>query len=175
MKEGAQLPILISYSLSVIFDLPLFPLTFSLFQFPFTLQALPSKKSMQFKSFLPATIWFIITIILLALPGDDLPHGDLFNIPYFDKYVHFGMFFILTFLFCWPFLDKYQHFQPWKSTGFKIALYVILYGVAMEFVQKYFVRGRSFDVFDILFDSLGSFGGLIGIWRYPSLKKNRPR
>ncbi len=31
----------------------------------------------------------------------------------------------------------------------------------MEFVQKYFVAGRSFDLADIVFDGLGSFAGMM--------------
>jgi VanZ family protein len=43
----------------------------------------------------------------------------------------------------------------------KVVLVVIAYGIAMEFVQKYFARGRSFDVIDIFFDSVGSLVGVI--------------
>jgi VanZ family protein len=44
----------------------------------------------------------------------------------------------------------------------------------MEFVQKYFVAGRSFDVADILFDGLGSFAGMVALAAL-YIKKNRPR
>ncbi len=128
--------------------------------------------SVRLKFFLPAILWFITSFILLAMPGDDLPDGGLFDIPFFDKYVHFGMFFLLTFLFSWPFSKSNTQLQSWKSMSIRIAVYAILYGVAMEFVQKYFVKGRSFDVVDILFDSIGSGGGLLGIWKWFSLTKN---
>lgn len=122
--------------------------------------------SVRLKLFLPAIAWFITSFILLAMPGDDLPDGGLFDIPFFDKYVHFGMFFLLTFLFSWPFSKANTQIQTWKLMSIKIAVYAIVYGVAMEFVQKYFVKGRSFDVVDILFDSIGSAGGLLGIWKW---------
>ena len=53
--------------------------------------------------FVPAVLWFIVTTILLTLPENDLPHSSLFDLPYFDKYVHLLMFFLLTTLFCFPF------------------------------------------------------------------------
>ena len=129
--------------------------------------------SIRFKFFLPAIAWFITSFILLAMPGDDLPDVGLFDIPFFDKYVHFGMFFLLTFLFSWPFSKTNINLQPWKLMSIRIAVYSIVYGVAMEFVQKYFVKGRSFDMFDILFDSMGSAGGLLGIWKWFFLTKNK--
>lgn len=121
---------------------------------------------MRIKWFFPAILWFIVSFILLALPGNDLPHSNLFNIPYFDKYVHFAMFFLLTFLFGFPFphigFEK-EIVKPW---WIKIAILVIVYGIAMEFVQKYFSSGRSFDLADILFDSIGSLGGMIAAMFY---------
>ena len=116
---------------------------------------------MRLTSFLPGIIWFIISAVLLALPGDALPHNKLFNIPFFDKYVHFTMFLMLTALFSYPFIFSDADETIVKAWFNKVAMYVILYGILMEFVQKYFVTGRSFDVTDILFDSLGSLAGLL--------------
>ncbi len=123
------------------------------------------------KSFIPAFCWFVTSFILLVIPGDDLPHSSFFDIPFFDKYVHLGMFSMLTFLFCYPFVSL-----P-RSTIFRlfttIAVLVIAYGAAMEFVQKYFVPGRSFDLIDMLVDAVGSVLGLITIrWLY--IKKIGP-
>lgn len=128
---------------------------------------------MRFTSFLPGIIWFIISAVLLALPGNDLPHNKLFNIPFFDKYVHFAMFFMLTTLFCYPLIYRGTNVSTriWIN---KVAVYVILYGIVMEFVQKYFVSQRSFDLIDIVFDSLGSMVGLIAAKIY-LVKKNRPQ
>jgi hypothetical protein len=117
--------------------------------------------------FIPGVIWLIVSFILLALPGDDLPHVGFFNIPYFDKYVHTGMFFMLTGLFSYPFLYKYHaSLHTFKKRLIQTALAVIAYGVAMEFYQKYFSPGRSFDVVDIVFDSLGSCAGAIVVMYY---------
>ncbi len=121
-------------------------------------------------SFIPAIVWFITSIILLTLPGSNLPHSTL---PYFDKFVHFVMFFLLTVLFSYPFLKLSEKLPAIKAAFSKVAFYAILYGIIMEFVQKFFTAGRSFDVIDILFDAVGSFSGLLVIRQY-ALKKIGP-
>ena len=128
----------------------------------------------RFKNFLPGIIWLITSFILLAMPAEDLPESGFFDIPFFDKYVHFCMFFLLTFLFCIPFSLQNTSFKPWKPVSLMITVCVVLYGITMEFVQKYFVAGRAFDLADILFDTVGSFGGWICIRQFFFIK-NRPR
>ena len=130
---------------------------------------MPVNRKMKIKilSFIPAIAFFIISIVLLLLPADDLPKSGFFEIPYFDKYVHFGMFFLLTFLFCYPFT---RQATTSVSLFTKIALWVIVYGIVIEFIQKYFVPNRSFDMVDIVFDSLGSVTGLFGITRFDRKK-----
>jgi len=134
---------------------------------------------MKFTSFLPGIIWFIISAILLTLPGNDLPHNKLFNIPFFDKYVHFTMFFMLTTLFSFPFIFSGEDEAIVKAWFNKIAIYAILYGIAMEFVQKYFTYDRSSDFIDIVFDGLGSITGLLVLRKYSGKKigpnRNRGR
>lgn len=120
--------------------------------------------------FTPAVTWLIVTIILLTLPANDLPHSGLFDLPYFDKIVHFGMFFLLTVFFCYPFF-KLAAKQPVNSAIFhKVALYIIIYGILMEFVQKFYTTSRTFDITDILFDALGAFAGLLAIKKYAAKK-----
>ena len=124
--------------------------------------------------FFPAIAWFIISIILLTLPGNDLPHNSLFDIPNFDKLVHFGMFFLLTTLFSFPFSKLSTKMSTIMSFFYKTAFFVILYGIIMEYVQKYFTFERTFDMMDILFDTIGSIAGLVAIRQY-TLQKNRPQ
>ena len=113
--------------------------------------------------FIPAIIWFIISVILLTLPGSDIPKSTLFETIYFDKWVHIGMFGLLTLLFGYPYI-KTPLASVKKFTQIMFA--VILYGISMEFVQKYFASERSFDIFDIMADSVGSFIGWIVLVRF---------
>ena len=105
------------------------------------------------RNFLPAILFFILSIVLLTLPGNDLPATGFFSqIPYFDKWVHIGMFAILTYLFG---AALYKSFHYNRRLLIWTVVAGILYGVAMEFVQKYWTTGRSFDFADIIADTVG--------------------
>ena len=111
--------------------------------------------------FLPAFIFLGISLFLLTLPGSSVPSGWFFiHIPQFDKIVHIGMFGMLCILFHYP------AFQSTLTNPQKIGWYWlvsiagILYGVAMEFVQRVLVANRSFEGADILADMVGCLGAL---------------
>ncbi len=128
------------------------------------------KKMRGIKYFLPAIGWFIITTILLVIPGNDLPKNPFLTLIYFDKWVHIGLFSILNFLFIWGFMRR----GIFSVKTFIYCTFIcILYGIAMEFVQKYFAFERSFDVTDILADIAGSFLGYFAAV-YVNRKKNKP-
>ncbi len=118
-------------------------------------------------SFLLAILWFIISVVLLTLPGSDLPQEKWLDMIYFDKWVHIGMFAILAFLWCWA-LSKWS----WKtirlrSVFLRITLLAIAYGILMEFVQRDFIAGRSFDITDMIADGAGAFFGFFySVWRF---------
>lgn len=77
------------------------------------------------------------------------------GIPQFDKYVHFGIFLVLTALF-WKSL---------KPAVWKLILVMAIYGALVEVVQEYFTR-RTGDVWDWVADMAGvlTFFVLRGIW-----------
>jgi len=99
--------------------------------------------------------WFLLTTLLLAMPGNALPKTNLVNIPNFDKLVHVGLFAVLTFLVVNAFT---------KPTYYKItvvALAAILYGTIMEYVQLHLVAYRSFEGIDIIADAIGAIAGIL--------------
>ncbi|HMG68347.1 MAG TPA: VanZ family protein [Chitinophagaceae bacterium] len=116
-----------------------------------------------------ALSWSIGTTILLCLPGTAFPKEKWFDSIWLDKWVHIGLFSTLVFLWCW-FATKIKGKE--NRRFLEIAIYFFLYGIAMEFVQKYFIPNRSFDVGDILADGIGCVSGLLISLRV--YKKNRP-
>ena len=108
------------------------------------------------KKFLPGIAWFFLVLILICLPGDDLPKvGDWMSAIYFDKWVHVGMFSVLTFLFMIPFCKSdMTRINKW-SFIIKIAISISIWGLTTEFIQKFFIPGRSFDLLDWAADSVG--------------------
>ncbi len=107
-------------------------------------------------SFAFAILWTLIIIFGVTMPGNELPKVNLFD--HFDKVVHF------TFFFAFFILWKMVFAQQEKSSRIIIAV-AIAFGFAIEWYQLNFVAGRSFDVWDGIFDSLGAFFGFL-FYRY---------
>jgi VanZ family protein len=107
---------------------------------------------------LAALTWSLITTVLLCLPGSAFPKENWFDKIWLDKWIHIGIFTLMVFLWCRSITTLTEK----KSILFiQVAFYFFLYGIAMEFVQKYFIPNRSFDIGDIIADGVGSIMGLI--------------
>jgi VanZ family protein len=113
-----------------------------------------------------ALAWTILIIIGCSLPGSAVPKVPLF--PHFDKVVHFIFFFIFTML--WSVYNNCK----WVTTIY-IIITSFIFGWFIEIYQKNYVIGRSFDVFDIVADTIGAVSFLI-IYKWVSrafLSKNQ--
>jgi hypothetical protein len=130
------------------------------------------------KNFIPAIAWFITTAVLLTLPASQFPQDALIEIPQQDKIIHIVLFSLLVYLFCLPFKTSSFSFFEKKSWFIRIAFYGLAYGIAIEFIQKYFVPNRSYDGWDILADAIGCLLGYLCSVKYLLPKagiKNKPR
>ena len=83
------------------------------------------------------------------------------KIPGFDKLIHVALFGALTFLWSGAFNKIKKRLMGMQQLFAWIALGSSVYGIIMEFVQKYFIPNRSFDIGDILADTIGSIAGLV--------------
>ncbi len=114
------------------------------------------------KRFFPGIAWFFIVAFLTLMPGSDLPKiGWLSSIPNFDKLVHAGLFGGLTLLFCLPYFKAHFPFQKKINYFIRIALAASVWGLTIEFLQKYYIPGRDFELLDWAADSAGA---LISFW-----------
>jgi len=113
---------------------------------------------------LPAIAWTIFIFILLSLPGKMLPDENQLSIPGIDKLVHISLFGFFVFLW-----SLYYAFKQ-KRAGYSYRRYLIIavvaciYGTAMEYVQKYFIPNRDFDLYDILADIIGAAAGYFVVY-----------
>ncbi|MEI7471992.1 MAG: VanZ family protein [Chitinophagaceae bacterium] len=116
----------------------------------------------QMRRFIPGIAWFFIILVLICLPGEDLPKIDnWFTLIYGDKLIHIGIFALLAYLFMQPLSKTALKGYELRNFFIKIALAVAIWGLATEFIQKYFVPGRSFDLLDFAADSIGAF---LALW-----------
>ena len=113
------------------------------------------------RKFLPGIAWFFVVLVLTTLPGSDIPKAKWLEKIYFDKWVHIGMFGGLTFLFCWPFYKSGFTSGQRLYYFLKIAMAVSIWGLAIEFIQRFYIVGRSFDLLDWAADSFGALIALL--------------
>ncbi|MES1218090.1 MAG: VanZ family protein, partial [Bacteroidota bacterium] len=67
----------------------------------------------------------------------------------------------LTFLWSGAMARIKKNYKSMQQLFVWVALGSGVYGVIMEYVQKYFIPNRSFDIGDILADTIGSIAGLV--------------
>lgn len=107
-----------------------------------------------------AGLWTLLIFIGCTLPGSDLPPVHVFE--HFDKLVHFTFFGVFQLLWVAAVGPRWI----WICV-----LLAIGYGFYLEFYQAHYVKGRSFDVWDGIADSLGAL--LATFWiRHLECKKN---
>jgi hypothetical protein len=112
------------------------------------------KKYLRHKSI--PIVWSMIILILLSLPGSMLPDESVFKIANLDKFVHLGLFGGFVFLWSIYFSTKDTSRRRLFSFFSWIFLASCAYGTTMEFVQKYFIPSRDFELGDIMADVIGS-------------------
>jgi hypothetical protein len=109
------------------------------------------------KKFIPGIAWFLLTLIAISIPGYDLPQmGDWFDRISTDKLIHTVLFGTLSFLFMYPLVISSKPKKEKWNGCIRIALATILWGFTTELIQKYFIPGRSYDIVDFMFDSIGA-------------------
>lgn len=113
------------------------------------------------KKFIPGIAWFFVLLILLCLPGEDLPEtNDWLNKIYFDKWVHTGLFGLLAILFMAPVFASGLSLKKKLIYVIIIAFAVSLWGLTTEFIQHAFIDGRTFDLFDWMADTCGAISAI---------------
>lgn len=120
------------------------------------------KQKIPLKEFLPGIAWFFIVATLTLMPGKDVPKvGWLDNIKNFDKFVHLVLFGGLTFLFFLPYFKSGFSLKQKRNFLIRISLATIVWGITVEFIQRFYIPGRDFELLDWAADSAGV---IIAFW-----------
>ncbi len=108
------------------------------------------------KKYIPGIAWFFLTLIAISIPGKELPKfGPWFEQISVDKLIHTFLFGMLAFLWMLPVAISTTATQNKKYWFIKVAIAAALWGLAAELIQKYFIPMRSYDLVDLLANTLG--------------------
>jgi VanZ family protein len=104
----------------------------------------------------------IVIVFLSLLPGTDIPTPSFIRIPYFDKIVHFFMYFIFALLIIYGYL-KYTKGNLRKKHIIISFIIVVFWGGLMELLQGIFQfsLGRSMDLIDFIANLTGSLVAIL--------------
>jgi VanZ family protein len=112
-----------------------------------------------FKAYWAALIWAAFILLLIGLPGKDLPNIDFWAINIEDKIAHMIVFGILTFLVVWGRWRIAENLS--RRALIYIALLGIFYGGLTEFLQGVAFPSRFASLSDFLADGIGSCLGTV--------------
>lgn len=113
---------------------------------------------------------FLLSVLILIaslLPGGSFPRVSWSDMISLDKWVHFFIYFVLSFVWRmeWNKVpDRYSFF----GRSLLVLLLAGMYGSALEAFQWLMNEDRYFEVLDIIANIIGSMAGLL---TYHGLKK----
>ncbi|MFT3982152.1 MAG: VanZ family protein [Ferruginibacter sp.] len=128
-------------------------------------------KKIPFYNFLPGIAWFFIVLVLIAMPGKDIPGNSFLEKINFDKIVHACIFGLMVILFVRPIAMSRIAVDEKRKYYIQITVFTIIWGLTTEFIQKYLVTGRDFDLWDFAADAVGCS---IACWFSLKYLLNRP-
>jgi VanZ family protein len=99
--------------------------------------------------------WTAFTIFLLCIPGSDIPGDGLFSIEHLDKVAHVILFGGIVLFWGFWISNNSGAEQLTRLVLWTVLLSTVL-GIGLEFLQRYAIPNRSFDVGDIWADFGGS-------------------
>src|SRR5439155_8129621 len=91
-----------------------------------------------------------------CLPGSAIPSGGVFDTKGIDKVVHVTLFGGIVLLWAFNLYFRRGQIQQWRKIIVFLTLFSVALGIALEFLQLYYIPNRSFDGYDIIADTTGA-------------------
>ena len=123
---------------------------------------------MNLKSLIPVSIWLLIILIISGFPGNKIPEVPIWQ---FDKFIHSGVYAILSILVLLAFDKQYSITKSRYITQIIVVLISVSYGGFMEILQNYIFINRSGNLYDFIANTIGA---IFGIFMYPYIVKLLP-
>ena len=107
----------------------------------------------------PAILWILLVLYLCTIPGDKIPSSSFLDKIHADKIVHLGLFGCTVLLLCIGYYLSKGHVS--QLTLIFIVIAASVYGLVIEYIQKFWAVHRSFDMSDVAADIVGAILGVI--------------
>ena len=105
------------------------------------------------KPFFPAIVWSLIIITIDLIPANPVPATTVPSGFRPDKIIHLIQHLALAVFFFWGILHtSVPRFKKW---GLPLLVSFVI-GLSIEFIQKYFIPNRSFNLLDVAANSVGA-------------------
>ena len=115
---------------------------------------------MFFRHNFPAILWGLIILILMGMPGNDIPKMPWLEHLHFDKAVHFFLYAVFTILLIRGFKNQTSFIFLQKYSIISALVIGIFYGAILEYLQGVLFIERTSDINDLIANIIGSLGGL---------------
>lgn len=105
--------------------------------------------------FLRSLTWGLAILFACSIPSYRVNKIKIFDFDYFDKVVHFLLYFVFSIILYFDLL----YYKKMLKKKFNIFLYVLLiplfWGVLIEFIQYHFIATRKGSIYDIIANTCG--------------------
>ena len=111
------------------------------------------------QKYIKIIVWFAVILYLSLTPAADIPKLSILSLPYFDKVVHFTMYFVMSLL-----LAGYFHqFKKYSNTKILLinAITLIAVGGLLEILQFELPINRDCSWGDFAFNTTGAITGTL--------------
>ncbi|MDA1028949.1 MAG: VanZ family protein [Bacteroidetes bacterium] len=110
-----------------------------------------------------ALSWTLLILVLLSIPGKSVPRVAIME---FDKFIHAGLFFVLTTLWL-------RAVAAENVTRALVVLgCIVVFSFASEWYQEWLPFDRTADLFDAVADSIGALIGIL-VWAIAMVKRKK--
>lgn len=98
--------------------------------------------------------WTLLTLYLSLISARTATKFNIWDFAGFDKLAHLVFYAIFSFLWSMSYRENREHKKF-------VLFFSVSFGILMEICQFYLFNGRSFELYDILANIIGSFAGVI--------------
>ena len=98
--------------------------------------------------------WTLLTLYLSLISARTATKFNIWDFAGVDKLAHLVFYAVFSFLWSMSFRENKEHKKF-------VLFFSVSFGILMEICQFYLFNGRSFELYDILANIIGSFAGVI--------------